>query len=139
RSAVRQAASEQQVLDMYSALADAVGDPERRLWHRAMATKGTDEIIATALERHARLAAARGAVSVAGAALERAAALTGDSQRKGARLVAAAEIAYELGLLEDARRLVDEATSFDLSERDLARLAWFRQIISGSVWFESGA
>src|SRR6266851_2836234 len=139
RSAVRQAASAQQVLEMYSALAEVVADPERQLWHRAMAARGPDENIASALEQHARLAAARGAVTVAGAALERAAALTANSRRKGARLVAAAEIAYELGLVESARRLVDEATSFDLSARDQARLAWFRQILSGSVWFESGA
>jgi DNA-binding CsgD family transcriptional regulator len=76
---------------------------------------------------------------VAGAALERAAALTADSPRKGARLVAAAEVAYELGLVESAGRLADQATRFDLGERDLARLAWFHQILSGSVWFESGA
>src|SRR5207245_4630389 len=71
--------------------------------------------------------------------LERAAALTADSRRKGVRLVAAAETAYERDLVESARRLVDEATSFDLGGRDIARLAWFRQILSGSVWFESGA
>ncbi|HYR54318.1 MAG TPA: AAA family ATPase [Methylomirabilota bacterium] len=139
RSAVRQAASAQQVLEMYRALAEVVADPERQLWHRAMAARGPDENIASALEQHARLAAARGAVTVAGAAFERAAALTADPRSKGARLVAAAEIAYELGLVESARRLVDDATSFDLSGRDEARLAWFRQIISGSVWFESGA
>jgi len=139
RSAVRQAASGQQVSEMYRALAEVVADPERQLWHRAMAAREPDENIASALEQHARLAAARGAVTVAGAALERAAGLTADSQRKGARLVAAAEIAYELGLVESARRLVDEATSFDLNGRDLARLAWFHQILSGSVWFESGA
>jgi DNA-binding CsgD family transcriptional regulator len=139
RSAVRQAASAQQVAEMYSALAGAVADPERRLWHRAMAARQPDESIASALEHHARLAAARGAVTVAGADLERAAALTADSPRKGARLVAAAEIAYELGLVESAGRLADEATSFDLSARDKARIAWFRQILSGSVWFETGA
>jgi DNA-binding CsgD family transcriptional regulator len=139
RSAMRQAASAQQVLEMYRALADVVADPERRLWHRAMAARGPDENIAAALEQHARQAAARGAVIVAGAALERAAALTADSRRKGARLVAAAEIAYELGLVESAGRLADEATRFDLGGRDLARLAWFRQILSGSVWFASGA
>jgi DNA-binding CsgD family transcriptional regulator len=139
RSAVRQAASAQQVQEMYRALAEVVADPGRQLWHRAMAAREPDENIATALEQHARLAATRGAVSVAGAALERAAGLTADSKRKGARLVAAAEIAYELGLVESARRLVDQATSFDLNGRDLARLAWFRQILSGSVWFESGA
>jgi tetratricopeptide (TPR) repeat protein len=139
RSAVRQAASVQQVLEMYRALAEVVADPERQLWHRAMAAKEPDESIASALEEHARLAAARGAITVAGAAFERAAALTADSQSKGARLVAAAETAYELGLVESARRLVDEAKTFDLSARDLARLAWFAQIVSGSVWFESGA
>src|SRR5438552_7027238 len=139
RSAVRQAASAQQVREMYRALAEVVTDPERQLWHRAMAAQGPDESIASALEQHARLAAARGAVTVAGAAHERAAALTADSRSKGARLVAAAEIAYELGLVESARRLVDEATSFDLSARDKARLDWFGQITSGSVWFESGA
>jgi DNA-binding CsgD family transcriptional regulator/tetratricopeptide (TPR) repeat protein len=139
RSAVRQAASARQVLAIYAALAEVVADPERQLWHRAMAAKGPDENIASALEQHARLAAARGAVTVAGAALERAAALTADSRRRGARLVAAAEIAYELGLVESAHRLVDEATSFNLSGGDVARLAWFRQILSGSVWFESGA
>ncbi|HXC79541.1 MAG TPA: AAA family ATPase, partial [Candidatus Acidoferrum sp.] len=139
RSAVRQAASAQQVLETYRALADVVADPERQLWHRAMAAREPDEDIASALEQHARLAAARGALTVAGAALERAAALTADSPRKGARLVAAAEIAYELGLVESARRLADAAMSFDLSARDVARLAWFRQILSGSVWFESGA
>jgi DNA-binding CsgD family transcriptional regulator/tetratricopeptide (TPR) repeat protein len=139
RSAVRQAASAQQVLEMYRALADVVADPERQLWHRAMAAHGPDEDLASALEQHARLAASRGAVMVAGAALERAAALTADSPRKGARLVAAAEIAYELGLVESAGRLADQATRFDLGGRDQARLAWFRQILSGSVWFESGA
>src|SRR2546422_1511572 len=139
RSAVRQAASAQEVLEMYRALAEVVADPERRLWHRAMAARKPDENIASALEQHARLAAARGAVTVAGAALERAAALTADCSRKGARLVAAAEIAYELGLVDSARRLVDEAKAFDLGARDQARLDWFRQISSGSVWFESGA
>ena len=139
RSAVRQAASAQQVLEMYRALAEVVADPERQLWHRAMAATAPDESIASALEQHARLTAARGAVTVAGAALERAAALTADSRSKGARLVAAAGIAYELGLVESARRLVNEAKAFDLSARDQARLAWFGQIISGSVWFESGA
>jgi DNA-binding CsgD family transcriptional regulator len=139
RSAVRQAAPAQQVLEMHRALAEIVADPERQLWHRAMAANGPDESIASALEQHGRLAAARGAVTVAGAALERAAALTADSPSKGARLVAAAEIAYELGLVEHARRLVVEATSFDLSGRDVARVAWFRQILTGSVWFEAGA
>src|SRR5438309_10098042 len=128
RSAVRQAASAQQVREMYRALAEVVTDPDRQRWHRAMAAHGPDESIASALEQHARLAAARGVVTVASAAHELAADWTADSPSKGARLVAAAEIAYELGLVESARRLVDETTSFDLSARDKARLDWFGQI-----------
>src|SRR6266480_1887429 len=96
-------------LDSRASLGEIVADPERQLWHRAMSANGPDENIASALEQHTRLAAARGAVTVAGAALERAAALTADSPKKGARLVAAAEIAYDLGLVESARRLVDQA------------------------------
>src|SRR5260370_723103 len=102
RSAVRQAAPAQQVLEMYRALAGIVADPERRLWHRAMAAKGPDESIASALEQHGRLAAARGAVTVAGAALERAAALTEDSQSKRTRRVGAAAIAYYIALVQTA-------------------------------------
>src|SRR5260370_24514370 len=29
--------------------------------------------------------------------------------------------------------------SFDLSARDVPRVAWFRPILTGSVWFEAGA
>jgi len=46
---------------------------------------------------HAALARRRGALAVAAAALERAAALTPEPVRKGERLVRAAEVAYELG------------------------------------------
>src|SRR5438445_243967 len=49
RSAVRQAASAQQILEMHRALGEVVADPERRLWHRAMSAKGPDENIASAL------------------------------------------------------------------------------------------
>ena len=106
RSAVRQAAPPGRVLEMYGALAEVVADPERRLWHRAMAAVGCDEELAAALDAHAALARRRGAVAVAAAALERAAALTPDPARKGERLVRAAEVAYELGLVETARCLL---------------------------------
>jgi DNA-binding NarL/FixJ family response regulator len=94
---------------MYTALATIVADPERQLWHRAMSAEGADEDIAAALENYARTARGRGAVTVAGAALERAAALTADAHKKGARLLGAAEIAYELGLADVIRRLLPQA------------------------------
>src|SRR6266851_3946173 len=139
RSAVRQAAGHRQRQATYAALATVVDDPERRLWHRAMAAEGHDEEIATALDEHARSARRRGAVTVAGAALERAAALTADPHRKSSRVVAAAEVAYELGLADAVRRVLQQAERLDLDLLDAARLAWLQQMVTGNVWYEAGA
>jgi DNA-binding CsgD family transcriptional regulator len=139
RSAVRQAARPARVLETYAALAEVVTDPERRIWHRAMATVGHDEEVAAALERHAAAARRRGAVMVAAAALERAAALTADPRRRGERLVRAADAAYELGAVDVVRRLLQQAEPLDVGELEAARLAWLHQMISGDVWFERGA
>jgi DNA-binding CsgD family transcriptional regulator len=139
RSAVRQAAPPLQVLAMYGALAAVVHDPERRLWHRAMAAKGSDDDVAGALEEHARASVRRGAVAVAGAALERAAALSVEPGMRAERLLAAAEAAYELGLVDDARRLLQQISVSDLGRSAAARLAWLNEVISGDVWFETGA
>jgi DNA-binding CsgD family transcriptional regulator len=139
RSAVRQAAPPARVLETYAALAEVVADPERRVWHRAMAAVGYDEDVAAALERHAAAARRRGAVMVAAAALERAAELTADPRRRGERLVRAADAAYELGAVDVVRRLLQQAELLDISELEAARLAWLQQMISGDVWFERGA
>jgi DNA-binding CsgD family transcriptional regulator len=139
RSAVRQAASATRVLAMYAVLATVVSDPERRLWHRAMAAAGPDEDLASALEAHARAARRRGAVAAAGAALERSAALTPDPRKRSERLVSAAEVAYELGLLDVVRRLVDQAEPNDSAPQFEARRAWLNEMTSGNVWFDSHA
>jgi hypothetical protein len=139
RSALRQTAARGEVNAMYAALAAVVDDPERRLWHRAMATDGPDEDIATALEDHSRGARRRGAVTVAGAALERAAALSADARHRSARLVAAAELAYELGLASAVRRMLDQTETLDLDQLSAARIEWLRQMVTGNVWYESGA
>jgi DNA-binding CsgD family transcriptional regulator len=139
RSAVRQAALPGEVQATYLALADAVADPERALWHRAMAAFGPDEEIAAALEGQAAAARRRGAVDVAAAALERAAALTPDPRRKEERLVGAAAAAYDLGLIDAARDLTGQITTAGLGPVEAARLAWLRLMISGDVWVRSGA
>ncbi len=139
RSAVRQNALPGQVLAAYAALSSVVGDPERRLWHRAMAAPGYDGDLGAALEAYAQEAKGRGAATVAGAALERAAALTADPTTRAKRLVSAAEIAHELGLVDAARRLLQEASPLEPGQRDAARIAWLREIISGNVWVEPGA
>jgi DNA-binding CsgD family transcriptional regulator len=139
RSAVRQAARPAQVLETYAALAEVVTDAERRIWHRAMATVGYDEEVAAELDRHAAVARRRGAVMVAAAALERAAALTADPRRTGERLVRAADAGYELGAVDVVRRLLQQAEPLDVGELEAARRAWLRQMISGDVWLERGA
>ena len=139
RSAIRQAAPPGRVLEMYRALAEVVADPERRLWHRAMAAVGCDEELAAALDAHAAVARRQGAVAVAAAALERAAALTPEAARKGERLVRAAEIAYELGLVETARGLLRQVEPVEVGSLELARSAWLQHMISGDVWVQSGA
>jgi DNA-binding CsgD family transcriptional regulator len=139
RSAVRQAALPGELQWMYLGLAEAVADPERALWHRAMAAFGPDEEVAAALEAQAESARRRGAVGVAAAALERAAALTPDPRRKEERLVGAAAAAYDLGLIEAARDLTGQITTAGLGPVEAARLAWLRLMISGDVWVQSGA
>jgi DNA-binding CsgD family transcriptional regulator len=124
---------------MYGALARVVGDPERRLWHRAMSATGIDEGIAADLEAYAAGAVKRGAVTVAAAALERSAALSGDADLKARRLLSAAELAYELGLGEVVERLVEQTGSLDLAPTDQARLTWLREMTTGDVWSEPGA
>jgi DNA-binding CsgD family transcriptional regulator len=139
RSAIRQAAPPVRVLDMYAALAEVVADPERRLWHRAMATVGHDDELAGLLDAHAALARRRGALAVAAAALERAAAVTADQARKGERLVRAAEVAYELGLVETARGLLRRVEPVDVGSLEAARSAWLQHMISGEIWVQPGA
>jgi DNA-binding CsgD family transcriptional regulator len=139
RSAVANTAPPTQRLAMYAALAETVGDPERRLWHRAACAVGHDEAVASALEEQALIARRRGAVMVAAAALERAAMLTANPRRKGERVVRAAELVYDLGRVEVVSRLLREAESLEVGPFEAARLAWLRQMISGDVWFEKGA
>jgi DNA-binding CsgD family transcriptional regulator len=139
RSAVRGTAPPAQRLAMYAALADVVGDPERRLWHRAACAVGPDEKVASALEEQAHIARRRGAVMVAAAALERAAMLTADPRRKGERLVRAAELVYDLGRVDVVSRLLRDAESLEVGPLEAARTAWLQQMISGDVWFDKGA
>jgi DNA-binding CsgD family transcriptional regulator len=139
RSAVRSAALPGGTLATYAALAEVVEDPERRLWLQAMAAVGPDEGIAAALEEQAARARRRGAIGTAGAALERAAALTPDPRRQGERLVHAAAAAFDLGLVGATRRLIEGVDEARIGPLEAARLAWLRLIISGDVWVQGGA
>lgn len=134
RSAIYQAADAPERLAVHAALAEVLPDPDRRAWHRAASLLGTDEDAATELEATAGRAARRGAIGVAIAALERAASLSVDEMRRGARLAAAADLAFELGQHDVLLRILKSAGSLDLAPIDRARLDWLFEWYAEGSW-----
>ncbi len=128
RSAVYWSASPGERRDAHRTLADALPEEATRLaraWHRALAVVGPDEAVAAELEEGAADARARGAPGAAGRALERAARLSADAERRAWRLVAAAENLQLVGQFGEAFALLDQAltTSADTRLRANAYLA----------------
>jgi DNA-binding CsgD family transcriptional regulator len=135
RSAVHQAASEGERRQAHAALGDALdNDPDRRAWHRAAAAVGPDESRAQDLITAAANAERRGALDVAVAALDRAAALSVDPRLRATRLVEAAEIALgaERGQ-EIAARLLASVNLADLDPARRALFAWLQDAY-GPSW-----
>ncbi|XVV17629.1 ATP-binding protein [Actinoplanes sp. CA-131856] len=85
---------------------DGVKDPDRQAWHRALAARGRDAELADLLEDCAAGAKARGGSAAAAAFLERAGLLTPDPDRRGRRLLAAAQAMHDGGMPRSALRLV---------------------------------
>ena len=99
RSAVYRGAGFAERERSHRALAAVLADPgdaDRRAWHRAAATSDRNEVAAE-LERTADRARLRGGHGAAAPALERAAGLTADRERRGRRLVRAARGARHAG------------------------------------------
>ena len=129
RSAVYRAASAEDRQTVHRALAGATDpeqDPDRRAWHRAHAAAGLDESVAAELERSADCARRRGGVAGAAAFLERAAELTPEPARRGARALAAAQAKLEAGSPEAAEELLGTAELTPLDELQRARLGRLR-------------
>jgi DNA-binding CsgD family transcriptional regulator len=130
RSAVRQAAPIERRRRTHEALAEALSDePDRRVWHRAALISGTHEDVAVELEDAGRRARRRGAISVAATVLRRAAELSEPAQR-ARRLVAAAEVAFELGQLDVVAPLLREAQQFEPGPLERALAAWIDEMIN---------
>jgi hypothetical protein len=119
RAAAYTAGSSEERRQAYAAIAevtDAEADPDRRAWHRALASSGPDDAVADELERSAARARARAGQAAAAAFLERSAALTLDPERRAERALAAAEAKYLAGSAEDGLRLAGVAKRGPLAE-----------------------
>lgn len=140
RSAVRHAASLSERQSAHAALAEALKDdrlgadrgcPEnldRAIWHRAASTVAPDECLAGELEAAAWRARRRQGTATAIAFLQRSGELSQPGSR-GARLLAAAQLASEMGNADQVRELLDEATALPLSRRDELRMLWLREFV----------
>src|SRR5712664_578765 len=128
RSALDQAATAGQRRSAHLALAGVIADPDRRAWHRAKAVLGEDEGAAADLEITGRRAQERGSPATALGALELAASLTPHGSDRARRLLAAAELAFQLGDPPAVGRLLDSAARLELSPHDIARMTWLREI-----------
>ncbi|WP_037499522.1 ATP-binding protein, partial [Solirubrobacter soli] len=133
RSAIYQSAPLAQRLAAHAALADALGDADRRTWHRAAATVRCDDDVADAVEAMAQRAQARGAILEAAVTLRRAAELTEDAGTRGERLLASAALAYEAGRADLVQAAVGEAERLTLDVRDRARAELLSEIFYDGV------
>jgi DNA-binding CsgD family transcriptional regulator len=112
RSAIYRAARFTERESAHRALASASaaeGNEDRAVWHLAAATVGADESVAQALEATAERARVRSGHTAAASALERAAALSPDSEARGRRHLAAAGAAWAAGQPERALTSIDRA------------------------------
>jgi len=136
RSAAYRAASAPQRRAAHQALADATdpqADPDRRAWHRAQATLGPDEDVASELERSASRAQARGGLAAAAAFLERAAALTLDPARRAERALGAAQAKNQAGEFDATLALLATAEAGPPDQLRRARA----DLLRGQIAFSS--
>jgi DNA-binding CsgD family transcriptional regulator len=118
---------------VHTALGRTVKDPTRAAWHASRCTTGTDEELATALERFAAEPRSCTGALTSLAALERAARLSADPARRATRLLAATELASVHGLQEQALRYARSIDSAGLGERGRALQLWLHELPQGTM------
>ncbi|MFC1432525.1 helix-turn-helix transcriptional regulator [Streptacidiphilus sp. N1-3] len=123
-------------LAAHRALADAWGDTmageqqaDRRAWHLAAATTGTDEDVADAMVGVAQRAGGRQGTASASAAYERAAQLTTVPARRAKLLASAAFTSAEAGQFHRTAALTDRINALALDPAMLADFARVRAIV----------
>ncbi|MEU2282475.1 LuxR family transcriptional regulator [Streptomyces sp. NPDC013178] len=136
RSAVYWAAAPEERRRAHRVLADVTDprtDPDRRAWHAAQGTEGTDEDIAAELESSAGRARARGGLAAAAAFLTRAVELTPAPVRRQERALVAARANHEAGTPTAALRMVSIAETGPLDAYLRGQLDLLRAQISFTV------
>src|SRR5207249_4380661 len=107
--------------DAHRRLAAVVGGA-RRAWHLADAADGPDEAVARALEAVAERAGRSGGVAAQAQALERAAAMTRDDDRRAGCLLDAAQAWRRGGRVEHAQGLLEKALELATEENTRGRI-----------------
>ena len=139
RSAIYQAATSLERQATHQALASAlddVGDRDRAVWHRAIATNGRDEAVAADLTDVGARAENRGGYAAAAAAYERAAEVSANDEQRTVRLFAAARNAWGAGQATRAARLAGlarERGQDTLLRADIDRLRGRIEVNVGSA------
>ncbi|MDX6740406.1 AAA family ATPase [Actinocorallia sp. A-T 12471] len=130
RSAVYHRAPHADRRAVHAALADVhAASPDRRAWHLAAALDRPDEAVARELEEVAARARRRGAITVAVAALRRAAEVGADPGLRAERLLRAAELAFELGRVDQVAELLVLVEPAVHGQPQRARLAWLQEVL----------
>ena len=140
RSAVYQAAEDSDRRAAHMALAQVYSDElDRSVWHQAAGLVDPSDHIAEELELLATRAERRGAPDVAVIALQRAARLTTEDTRRGALLLRAARLAFELGQFDVSHRLVDRAQQLELAPDDQQTLIYMLECYGQQLTWSGAA
>jgi DNA-binding CsgD family transcriptional regulator len=124
RSATYAAASDDGRRTAHLALAEATDpniDPDRRVWHRALAAIGPDDEIAAELERTAGRAQARAGLAAAATFLQRSVALTAHPAPRAERTLAAAYANMQAGAFDVALGLLAQVEADAVDDLQRAR------------------
>jgi DNA-binding CsgD family transcriptional regulator len=135
RSMVYNSASELERQTAHRALADVVDGQchsEWRAWHLGHAALSEDECVAAELERVVDHAQSRAGYAAAAAFLEAAVNLSGESESRFRRALAAADMKHLVGAEDVALNLIDAAALGSVGELQEAKAAQMRARIADS-------
>ncbi|ANW64180.1 LuxR family transcriptional regulator [Mycobacterium sp. djl-10] len=127
RSAIVQTLNVAERRQVHAALARVLAtQPDRRTWHRAAASPGTNEDVAVELDAAAERAHRRGVVTAAITALREGARLSAIPQNRMERLLRAADLAVESGRRDVVEQVLAEVELLGPSGQQQVRAAWIR-------------